>query len=78
MPSAEPFKWRHFQEDIILLNVRWYCRYSLSYRELEEMMAELGFEVDHSTIFRWVQTFAPEMDKRILPHLTETNGGMVT
>jgi transposase-like protein len=39
------FKWRHFLPEIILLNVRWYCRYSLSYRDLEEMMAERGVEV---------------------------------
>jgi len=38
--------------EIIVLNVRWYCRYSLSYRDLEEMMAERGVEVDHSTINR--------------------------
>ena len=41
------FKWRHFQADIILLNVRWYCRYALSYRDLEEMMQEREVEVDH-------------------------------
>ena len=48
------FKWRHFQAEIILLNVRWYCRYALSYRDLQEMMQERGVEVDHSTINRWV------------------------
>ena len=46
------FKWKHFQPEIILLNVRWYCRYALSYRDLEEMMAERGLSVDHSTINR--------------------------
>ncbi len=56
-----------------MLNVRWYCRYSLSYRDLQEMMTERGVEVDHSTIFRWVQNYAPELDKRIRPHLTATN-----
>jgi len=71
-PKA-PFKWRHFQSDIILLNVRWYCRYSLSYRDLEEMMAERGVEVDHTTIYRWVQDYAPELDKRIRPFLNPTN-----
>ncbi|WP_242043250.1 IS6 family transposase [Leptolyngbya sp. FACHB-671] len=59
--------------EIILLNVRWYCRYSLSFRNLEEMMAERGVEVDHSTINRWVLKYAPELDKRIRPHLKLTN-----
>jgi transposase-like protein len=59
--------------DIILLNVRWYCRYSLSYRDLEEMMAEREVEVDHSTINRWVLKYAPELDKRIRRHLNSTN-----
>ncbi len=49
------FKWRHYQPDIILLSVRWYLRYALSYRDLEKMMAERGLSVDHTTIFRWVQ-----------------------
>ena len=42
MSTASLFKWRHFLPEIILLNVRWYCRYALSYRDLEEMMAERG------------------------------------
>jgi transposase-like protein len=54
------------------LNVRWYCRYALSYRDLEEMM-ERGIEVDHSTINRWVLKYATELDKRIRPHLRSTN-----
>lgn len=58
---------------VILLNVRWYCRYALSYRDLEEMMRERGIEVDHSTLNRWVLKYAPELDKRIRPHLQATN-----
>jgi transposase, IS6 family len=73
MDSQFPFKWRHFLPDVILLNVRWYSRYSLSYRDLEEMMLERGVEVDHTTIFRWVQAYAPELDKRLRPHLISTN-----
>jgi len=46
------FKWRHFQADIILVCVRWYLRYALSYRDLEEMMRERGLSVDHTTIYR--------------------------
>ena len=67
------FKWKHFQPEIILLNVRWYCRYALSYRDLEEMMAERGLSVDHSTINRWVLQYGPELDKRCRPHLRPTN-----
>jgi len=67
------FKWRHFLPEIIVLNVRWYCRYALSYRDLEEMMAERGVEVDHSPINRWVLSYAPELDKRVRPHLSRTN-----
>jgi len=73
MTSQSLFKWRHFLPEIILLNVRWYCRYSLSYRDLEEMMAERGVKVDHSTINRWVLEYAPELERRIRPHLNRTN-----
>lgn len=48
------FKWRHFRGDVILWAVRWYCRYPISYRDLEEMLAERGISVDHTTIYRWV------------------------
>jgi IS6 family transposase len=53
--------------------VRWYLRYSLSYRDLEEMMAERRLCVDHTTIYRWVQHYAPEMEKRCRPHLKACN-----
>ncbi|MDE4720676.1 hypothetical protein PXW67_28020, partial [Klebsiella pneumoniae] len=42
--------------------LRWYCKYGISYRELQEMLAERGVNVDHSTIYRWVQRYAPEME----------------
>ena len=73
MDSQNPFKWRHFEAEIILLCVRWYLRYSLSYRDLEEMMRERGLQVDHTTIYRWVQCYAPELDKRCRPHLKACN-----
>ena len=73
MASQSLFKWRHFLPEIIVLNVRWYCRYPLSYRDLEEMMTERGVKVDHSTLHRWVLSYAPELDKRVRPHLKETN-----
>ena len=50
MSNQSPFKWRHFESEIILLCVRWYLRYSLSYRGLEEMMAGRG--LNHTTIYR--------------------------
>ena len=54
----------HFSRGIILWAVRWYCRYGVSYRALEEMMTERGVPVDHTTIYRWVQKYAPELDKQ--------------
>ena len=53
------FKGRHFEGEIVLWAVRWYCRYAVSYRDLEEMMGERGVRVDHSTIYRWVQNMPP-------------------
>ena len=73
MQSSQPFKWRHFQSGLILLNVRWYLRYGLSYRDLEEMMLERGVKVDHTTIYRWVQAYSPELDKRCRRYLKLTN-----
>ncbi|GHO60461.1 hypothetical protein KSB_89360 [Ktedonobacter robiniae] len=73
MTAQHPFKWRHFQSDIILLCVRWYLRYALSYRDLEEMMAGRGLSVDHTTIYHWVQRYAPELNKRCQPHLKPSN-----
>jgi len=70
--SQNPFKWRYFQSEIILLCVRWYLRSALSYRDLEEMMLERGLHVDHPTISRWVQHSAPELDKRCRPHVKTT------
>ena len=67
------FKWQHFQPEIILLCVRWYLRYALSYRDLVEMMSERGLAIAHTTIYRWVQKYAPEIDKRSRPHLKKTN-----
>src|SRR4028119_242979 len=67
--NSNPYKWRHFEPTIILLCVRWYCRYQLSYRDLREMMSERGLSVDHTTVLRWVQRYAPEVNKRMRPHL---------
>ncbi len=56
---ADPFVGYRFPPEVILLAVRWYLRYGLSYRDVEELLAERGVEVDHVTIYRWVQRFTP-------------------
>ena len=58
------FKGRHFDQSVILLCVRWYLAYSLSLRNLEEMMAERGISVDHATIHRWIVSYSPELLNR--------------
>jgi transposase-like protein len=58
------FKGRHFDRSVIPLCVRWYLAYSLSLRDLEEMMAERGVSVDHATVHRWVIRYSPELLER--------------
>jgi IS6 family transposase len=70
---SNSFKWKHFVGEIILLNVRWYLKYPLSYRNLEEMMAERGVKVDHTTIMRWVHQYSPEIEKKVRRYLKPTN-----
>src|SRR5438045_2948839 len=69
---AALFRGRHFTDEIIVLCVRWYLRYSLSYRDLTEIMRERNLFVDPSTIWRWVQRYAPELNTRIDPPLDRT------
>jgi IS6 family transposase len=59
--STRPAAFRrfHFPPDVIVLAVRWYLRYNLSYRDLEELLGERGIHVDHATLQRWVQRFTP-------------------
>ena len=57
--SSPPAGYR-FPREVIAVAVRWYLRYGLSYRDVEELLAERGIEVDHVTVYRWVQTFTPE------------------
>jgi len=57
------FKGRHFKDVIILMSVRWYLAYPLSYRHIEELMAERGVDIDHSTINRWVIKYAPLLER---------------
>jgi transposase, IS6 family len=73
MNLSSPFKWRHYQSEVILLCVRWYLSYPLSDRQIAEMVNERGVEIHHSTVFRWVQEYSPEIDKRVRLHLRLTN-----
>ncbi|WP_262300351.1 IS6 family transposase [Microvirga sesbaniae] len=68
------FKRRRFPVEMILLCVRWYCKYGISYRDLSEMMQERGVKVDPSTLFRWVQRYAPEIKKRMRPYKGHRSG----
>ena len=67
------FRGRHFEDVIILLCVRWYLRYSLSYRDLEEMMMERGLSIDHVTIWRWVQRYSPILNQRVRREMRRPN-----
>jgi transposase-like protein len=59
IPARSTFAGFRFPSDVIVLAVRWYLRFGLSYRDVEELLAERGVEVDHVTIYRWVLRFAP-------------------
>src|SRR6201997_1144162 len=67
------FKWRQFEPEVILLAVGWDLRFSLSYRDVEELLAERGISVDHVTLWRWVQRYAPEIQRQLRPRLRPTN-----
>ncbi|HGE5782857.1 IS6 family transposase (plasmid) [Bacillus cereus] len=73
MKKENLFKWKHYQPDMILLTVRWYLRYNLSFRDLVEMMEERGLSIAHTTIMRWVHQYGPELDERVRRHLKTTN-----
>src|SRR3979409_160039 len=67
------FKWRQFEPEVILLAVGWYLRFSLSYRDVEELLAERGLHADHVTVWRWVQRYAPKLLGCLRRHLKPTN-----
>src|SRR5215471_14588629 len=67
------FKWRQFEPEMILLAIGWYLRFSLSYRDVEELLAERGLLVDHVTVWRWVQRYAPELERQLRRRLKPTN-----
>jgi transposase-like protein len=56
-----------FPPEVIVLSVRWYLRFALSYRDVEELLAERGIEVDHTTVYRWVQRFTPLLTEAARP-----------
>ncbi|MEU7873078.1 IS6 family transposase [Dactylosporangium sp. NPDC049140] len=59
MPPRSAFAGFRFPPEVIVVAVRWYLRYYLSYRDVEELLVERGVEVDHVTVYRWVQRFTP-------------------
>jgi transposase, IS6 family len=69
MPTTDlsAFAGFRFPPEVIMLAVRWYLRFGLSYRDLEELLAERGIEVDHVTLYRWVQRFTPVLIDAVRP-----------
>ncbi|MCW2239456.1 IS6 family transposase [Azospirillum canadense] len=72
--GQKPFKGRQFTAAVILWAVRWSLPFPISYRNLEHMLADRGVSVDHTTLYRWIQAQAPELDKRLRPLLRMTTG----
>jgi IS6 family transposase len=70
----QSFKGRQFTAKVILWAVRWYLMFPISYRDIELMLADRSVDVAHIALFRWVQTYKPEIGRRILPHLRSSNG----
>jgi len=68
------FKGRQFTAEVILWAVRWYLMFPVSYRDLELMLQDRGVELSHTTLFRWIQAYAPEPEKRMRPRLRPSNG----
>ena len=66
--ARDLFKGRHFDQEIIVLCVRWYLAFKLSSRDLVQMMAERGIALAHTTILRWVQRYVPDFEKRWSRH----------
>jgi IS6 family transposase len=71
--ATNPFKWCHYPGDVILWCVRWYLRFPISVAHMAEMALERGLLIDSSCIWRWVQIYGPELDKRCRAHLKHTN-----
>ena len=71
--SQHLFKYKHFESEIIMVCVRWYLKYPLSYRMLVEMMQERGLKLTHTTIMRWVHQYSPIIDEKTRKYLKPTN-----
>jgi hypothetical protein len=67
------FKRRQTEPGVILCAVRWYLRYSLSLRDVEELLLERAVAADHTTVWRWVQRYGPDLELRVRRHLNATN-----
>ncbi len=74
MTAARTFRGFRFPAEVILWAVRWYLQFPVSYRDLERMLADRGVAVDHVTLFRGVQRFAPELERRLRRHLRPCRG----
>lgn len=68
------FKGRHFTSEVILWALRWYLAFPISYRDLALMLSDRGVAVDHTTLFRWVQVGAAELEQRVRRHLRPCTG----
>lgn len=66
-----PIKSRQFTAEIILWAVRWYLQFVISYRDLERMLSDRSVQMDHTTLFRWIPAYAPELDKRVRLRMTK-------
>jgi hypothetical protein len=74
MNVSRSFRGFRFPPDVILWAVRWYLQFAVSFRHLELMLADRGVQVDHVTLYRWTQQFAPEIETRVRRHLRPCRG----
>ena len=74
MRPDQSFEGRQFTAEVILWAVRWYLMFPISYRDLELMLQDRGVEIAHTTLFRWIQAYALEIEKRTRRHLRKSNG----
>ena len=74
MTTARAFRGFRFPAEVILRAVRWYLAFPVSHRDLEAMLADRGVAVDHVSLYRWVQRFAPELERRMRRHIRPCRG----
>lgn len=72
--NKSPSKGRHFAAEVILWAMHWYLQVPIIYRELALMQDNRGVSVDHTTLDRWIQAYAPALDERLRPHLWMATG----